>query len=95
MEVHETPGRARFIDLGGEGFADLPMGSIQAADLDNLYLAGRVVGADHAAYGSIRVMGTAFATGHAAGIAAALKAQGSNAAPDDIRRHLMAQLALI
>lgn len=95
MEVHEAPGRAFFIDLGGEGFADIPMGSLQAADIANLYLAGRVVGADQAAYGSIRVMGTAFATGHASGIAAALGVQARRAVPEDIRRHLLTQNALI
>lgn len=95
MEVHEAPGRARFIDLGGEGFADIPMGALQAADLENLYLAGRVVGADSAAYGSVRVMGTAFATGHAAGIAAALDAQGEIPVPDGVRHHLIAQGALV
>lgn len=96
MEVHEAPGRARFIDIGGKGFADLPMGAIQSADLDNLYLAGRVTGADGAAYGSVRVMGTAFASGHAAGIAAALRAQ-ANTQPlcDDVRRHLLDQGALV
>ncbi|MFN7102615.1 MAG: FAD-dependent oxidoreductase [Pseudorhizobium sp.] len=95
MEVHEAPGRARFIDIGGEGFADLPMGAIHSADRDNLYLAGRVAGADGAAYGSVRVMGTAFATGHAAGIAAALRAQASPPLINDVRRHLLDQGALV
>jgi hypothetical protein len=35
-----------------------------------VYYAGRLIGADPIAYGSIRVMGTAFATGEAAGRAA-------------------------
>lgn len=95
MEIHEAPGRTSFIDLGGEGFADIPIGALQAADLDNLYLAGRVVGADQAAYGSIRVMGTALATGHAAGIAAALGVQAGKAVPEDVRRALIAQDALL
>ncbi len=95
MEVHEAPGRAKFIDLGGEGFADIPVGALQAADFGNLYLAGRVIGAEPAAYGSIRVMGTAFATGHAAGITAALGVQARKAVPEDIRRHLLTQHALI
>jgi hypothetical protein len=43
--------------------------------MPNLWLAGRTIGADAAAYGSIRVMGTSFATGQAAGVAAALYAQ--------------------
>lgn len=77
VEVHEAPGRARFVDLGGEGFFDIRKGAIEAAEIDNLFLAGRVIGADHKAYGSVRVMGTAFATGHAAGVSAALEVTGN------------------
>jgi len=76
MEVHEAPGRARFVEVGGEGFFDIRAGAIEAAEIENLRLAGRVIGADAKAYGSVRVMGTAFATGHAAGISAALEADG-------------------
>jgi hypothetical protein len=76
MEVHESPGKARFVDIGGEGFFDVRAGAIEAAEIANLRLAGRVIGADSKAYGSIRVMGTAFATGHAAGVSAALAVAG-------------------
>ncbi|MCF6370845.1 FAD-dependent oxidoreductase [Rhizobium halophilum] len=95
MEVHEAPGRARFVDIGGEGFADIPLGAVQSADIYNLYLAGRVTGADSAAYGSVRVMGTAFATGHAAGVAAATRAQGTEPVAEDVRRHLLVQGAIV
>lgn len=95
MEVHEAPGKVRFVDLGGEGFADIPMGSIEAAGASNLFLAGRVAGADQAAYGSLRVMGTAFATGHAAGVAAALRASSATVSADDVRAALTLQGALI
>jgi hypothetical protein len=84
MEVHEAPGRARFVNVGGEGFFDVPSGAIEARDIANLRLAGRVVGSDRQAYGSIRVMGTAFATGHAAGISAALACEGG--AETDVHR---------
>lgn len=96
MEVHEAPGRARFIDIGGEGFFDIRAGAIEAAGLRNLCLAGRVIGADPGAYGSVRVMGTAFATGHAAGVSAALKAGGSTAAGvEALRKALEGQGALV
>jgi hypothetical protein len=71
------------------------MGSIEAAGASNLFLAGRVAGADQAAYGSLRVMGTAFATGHAAGIAAALRASSTTVSADDVRAALTLQGALI
>ena len=43
-------------------------------DTANLFAAGRVVDADRQAGASLRVMGTAFATGQAAGVAAAMLA---------------------
>lgn len=76
MEFHEAPGRAKWVHLGGEGFFDVPHAALMAQGLDNLRLAGRVIGADPRAYASVRVMGTAFATGHAAGVSAALQADG-------------------
>ncbi len=94
MEVHEAPGRARLIDVGGEGFADIPPGALRAVDIDNLYLGGRVAGADSIAYGSSRVMGTAFATGQAAGVMAALNVDRRRE-NETIRRELKAQNALI
>ena len=42
----------------------------------NLLVAGRPISSTHEAHASLRVMGTAMATGQAAGIAAALAAQG-------------------
>lgn len=75
MEVHEEPGRAVFEPIGGNGVFDIPYSAIQSRDLNNLRLAGRVAGADAQAYGSTRVMGTAFVSGHAAGVSAALQAR--------------------
>ncbi|MCJ0765908.1 FAD-dependent oxidoreductase [Variovorax terrae] len=99
MEVHEAPGRARFVPLGGEGFFDIPHGALQAHGVANLRLAGRVIGSDAQAYGSVRVMGTAFATGHAAGISAALAAGDPALAEEEavtrVRRALAEQHALI
>lgn len=91
MEVHEAPGRARFVDIGGEGFFDVRAGAIEAAKISNLRLAGRVIGSDPKAYGSIRVMGTAFATGHAAGVSAALVVEGAAADLGALRKTLEGQ----
>lgn len=94
-EVHEAPGKARFVDVGGDGYFDIRAGAVEAAGIDNLRLAGRIIGADARAYGSVRVMGTAFATGHAAGVSAALRASGQ--APDAavLRKTLEGQGALV
>ena len=71
IENHESPGKPVYRPIGGDGFADIPLDCLRAKGLDNLYYSGRLIGADAMAYGSIRVMGTAFATGEAAGRAAA------------------------
>jgi hypothetical protein len=80
--------------IGGEGFFDVPMDALRADGPGNLWLAGRTVGADRGAFGSLRVMGTAFATGHAAGIAAALCANGP-CRYEDVRAALLAQRAIL
>ncbi|BCH23664.1 membrane protein [Mesorhizobium sp. L-8-3] len=95
MEVHEAPGRARFVDIGGEGFFDVRAGAVEAAGISNLRLAGRVIGSDPKAYGSIRVMGTAFATGHAAGVSAALATEDAATDIGLLRKTLEGQGAVI
>ena len=50
--------------------AGIPLRCLQPAEIDRLYTAGRCISADHDAQASIRVMGTCFATGEAAGRAA-------------------------
>lgn len=70
-EVHADTGNPVYHSVGGNGYAHIPLDALRAAELDNLYFAGRVIGADDLAFGSVRVMGTAFATGDAAGVAAA------------------------
>lgn len=94
MEVHEAPGKARFTAIGGEGFFDVPAGAVRARGIDNLYLAGRVIGADPQAFGSVRVMGTAFATGQGAGVLASLHRPGG-ADASQARRVLLEQGALV
>jgi hypothetical protein len=49
-----------------------PLRTLISVDTPNLYAAGRAADGDQYAGGSLRVMGTALATGHAAGVAAAL-----------------------
>lgn len=71
IELHGEAGKPSYTSIGGDGYCHVPYDSIRARGLDNLWYAGRVIGADPNAYGSIRVMGTAFATGQAAGVAAA------------------------
>ncbi len=70
-EIHAETGNPVYHSVGGKGYAHIPLDALKAAELDNLYFGGRIIGADDTAFGSIRVMGTAFASGEAAGVAAA------------------------
>jgi hypothetical protein len=54
---------------------DIPLRSLHARDLDNLFVAGRCLSATHEALGSARVIGTCLATGEAVGRAAARMAE--------------------
>jgi FAD-dependent oxidoreductase family protein len=54
---------------------DIPLRSLQARDIDNLFMAGRCMSATHEALGSARVIGTCLATGEAVGRAAARMAE--------------------
>ncbi len=71
IEDHAVPGMPVYQSIGGNGYADIPLDCLRAKGIDNLYFAGRTIGSDSGAYASVRVMGTAFATGEAAGRAAA------------------------
>lgn len=91
MEILHGPGKAEYRRIGGDGAYGVPLGALLSHDFRNLYLAGRCIGAEPAAYASARVMGTAFATGHAAGVAAALK----DADVVAIRKELVRQGAIL
>ena len=54
---------------------DIPLRSLRARDVDNLFVAGRCMSATHEALGSARVIGTCLATGEAVGRAAARRAE--------------------
>lgn len=91
MEIHHAPGHVEYRRVGGDGCYDIGLGALQSADLANCWLSGRNLGADASAYASARVMGTSFATGHAAGVAAALGGSDVQA----VRRALQQQGAIL
>ena len=64
-------------------------------DTPNLFAAGRTADGDRQAGASLRVMGTAFATGHAAGVAAACYAREGRVEAADVRKILRWQGALL
>jgi hypothetical protein len=77
------------------GAYEIPLRCLMSENTVNLFAAGRTADADQMAGASLRVMGTAFATGQAAGAAAAMLADGGAVAPDALRGALRAQGALI
>lgn len=62
----------------GEGAqpCGIPLGCLQAKDLERVFIAGRCVSVDADVQASVRVMGTCFATGEAAGQAAVRSVRG-------------------
>lgn len=66
----------------------IPMGSLIAKDVDNLFLVGRCISGDFLAHSAYRTVNTAFATGEAVGIAAAcLDGQAPAAYTDGMAIH--------
>ena len=85
IDVHETNGvGTRLERMGGpEHHYSIPLGALIPVSLDNALVAGRGLSASHTAFGALRIMPQAMATGQAAGIAAALAA-GRNAPPAEL-----------
>jgi hypothetical protein len=79
----------------GGGSYDIPLRCLMSADTPNLFAAGRTADGDRKAGASLRVMGTAFATGQAAGVAASVFSLKGVADPTKIRNTLLSQNALI
>jgi len=76
------------------GYYDIPYRSLVVRDLENALVAGRCASASHEVQASMRVIGTAFAMGEAAGVAAAMAATESDADPRDLDVHrIQSQLA--
>jgi hypothetical protein len=96
IEEHHGIGSTKYTPIDGKAFYDIPLEALHSVDRANLWTAGRLVSCDPSAYCSLRVMGTAFATGHGAGVAAAHQADGAaQPRPDRVRRELVRQGALI
>ncbi|TDE09286.1 FAD-dependent oxidoreductase [Jiangella asiatica] len=77
IDIHDasTPGLEHADTIASS--YDIPFGCLVPRDLDNALVAGRCVSSTHEGNGSVRITGTCFATGEAAGVAAALVADGA------------------
>jgi hypothetical protein len=97
-EWHDRATLASTMDFAPDkGAYEIPLSCLQSVDTPNLFAAGRTADGDRMAGAAIRVMGTALATGQAAGVAAAigtdaakvraeLRAQGAALDADDLTR---------
>lgn len=73
IEVHASISEpSRYQNIHDKTYYDIPLRTLKSANISNLWGGGRIVSCDRHAFGSVRVMGTAFITGHGAGVAAAL-----------------------
>ncbi|TDP96640.1 FAD-dependent oxidoreductase [Labedaea rhizosphaerae] len=91
VEFHLGPGKgSKWEFLDAPGYFGIPLDALRSNNTANLFAAGRVMDGDRLAGGSLRVMGTAFATGHAAGVAAAQAADG-DLDPESVRKELNRQ----
>ncbi len=80
MDIHNPAGggqetHERLFIKGGR-FFDIPYRCLVPSRITNMLVSGRCISADHRANGAVRVMPACFATGQAAGTAAAIAAQG-------------------
>src|SRR5882757_5543839 len=92
IEIHPGPGiPSTWNFIGDPGFYPIPLDFLRSVNRANLYAAGRTLDGDRGAGASLRVMGTAFATGHAAGIAAAQQALTGQSTTTTVREELQRQ----
>lgn len=79
-----------------DGTFDIPLRSLWSEDTSNLFCAGRCIDGDQSASSAFRVLGTALATGQAAGTAAGLRAlRGVDPSHIDVQHVLKKHGALL
>jgi hypothetical protein len=77
IDIHPPKGKKQIFTGSGRVVYEVPYRSLLPIGIDNLWVAGKTISANHNAFGSIRVMATCMATGEAAGTAAALSNQNN------------------
>ena len=96
VESHPEPGGPNvWQSIQGQSYYEIPLRCLKVQGVKNLWAAGRIISCDPVAFSSVRVMGTCFATGHAAGVAAALTPQGALVESEAVRQELIRQKAII
>lgn len=78
MERWTSSPRPEMNYFAGRDYYDIPLDCLRAVELENVFVAGRCLSAETGAMTSARVIGTALATGWAAGTAAAFQVAGKS-----------------
>jgi hypothetical protein len=96
IDIHNPAGKGTELTRLPPGEAyDIPLRCLLPQGVANLLIAGRCISGTHEAHSSYRVMPISMATGHAAGVCAALAARGGLAAhavpAEDVQRELLRQ----
>jgi hypothetical protein len=96
IDIHNPAGRGTVLKQLPPGEAyDVPLRCLLPQGVANLLVAGRCISGTHEAHSSYRVMPISMATGHAAGVCAALAVHSGAAAHDvpaaDVQRELVRQ----
>ena len=94
VEMHKNSGLS-YQSIRDNDYFGVPLGALVSKDITNLLAAGRCISCDSVALASLRVMGTSFATGQAAGVAAANYARTNQVDVEAIQEELIKQNALI
>jgi hypothetical protein len=96
IDIHNPAGKGTRLERLPPGEAyDIPLRCLLPQGMTNLLVAGRCISGTHEAHSSYRVMPISMATGHAAGVCAALACRNGTAAHDvpaaDVQRELLRQ----
>jgi 2-polyprenyl-6-methoxyphenol hydroxylase-like FAD-dependent oxidoreductase len=98
IDIHDPRGEGTVLKrLPPGGAYDIPLRCLIPRGTDRLLVGGRCISGTHEAHSSYRVTPIAMATGHAAGVCAALGVRGDRSPRDvahtDVQRELLSQAA--
>jgi glycine/D-amino acid oxidase-like deaminating enzyme len=96
VDIHDPEGKGTVLERLPLGEAyDIPLRSLLPRNLDRVLVAGRCISGSHEAHSSYRVTPIAMATGHAAGVCAALAARSDRRPREvhyrEVQRELLRQ----
>ncbi len=98
IDIHSGKDDGLFFKAVEKPFG-IPFGALVSAEVENLMFAGRCISCDAVALGSLRVIPTCLAMGHAAGIGASLciekQCVPAQISPQDVRKLLSKQNAIL